>query len=372
MAGIYVHIPFCHAKCAYCDFYSVARHTELAMDYVDAIIAEHHVRGGETGSEPIHTIYIGGGTPSSLPPDALGRLLEHFARVGADEFTVEVNPEDVSPALVSQLVDAGVNRVSMGVQSLCDNELRAVCRRHSAEEAVMACRCLQDGGVKNISLDLIYGLPQQTDASWENSVNGILSLNPQHISAYALSYEPGTRLTAALQAGRISATDDESMQRRYAFLCHALAEAGFRHYEISNFARPDFISRHNSSYWELTPYLGLGCAAHSLDTQGIRRYNPNSLKEYIAASPGSCACIDSESPSERINDYIMMRLRTDSGLSLSAIGSLFGYGAEARVRKRADKLLRRNLLAAAAESSSLRIPERLWLVSDSIIVDLFE
>ena len=280
MAGLYIHIPYCHSKCHYCDFYSGSGLGEQD-NYIHAIEKEYQLRKHEI-IEPYRTIYIGGGTPSSLDSDNLLRLLRFCKTEVADtpeEFTIEVNPENVTPHLIKLLKDNGVNRVSMGIQSLVDDELKAVGRNHTPECALKGAALIADG-FSNFSYDLIFGLPGQTLESLNYSLEKLLELRPPHISIYLLSYEPGTRLYARLVSGKIRETDEATVTRMYSLICESLRYAGYDHYEISNFALPGHESRHNSSYWASVPYLGLGASAHSFDGS-VRRYNPSNLKEYI-------------------------------------------------------------------------------------------
>ncbi|WP_303323166.1 radical SAM family heme chaperone HemW [uncultured Duncaniella sp.] len=262
---LYIHVPFCHSKCAYCDFYSTHR-KEWMEAYTDALINEWRVRS-ETFDEGIDTLYFGGGTPSSLPTALLKRIID---ALGLDtrllrEATIEANPEDVSPEWVRFIVnETPLRRVSMGIQSFDDSELHTVGRRHTAARAIEATEILRAEGIANISCDLIYGLPGQDMKSWKRSLSTLTGLRPEHISAYLLSYEPGTRLFAMLDKGKIEETPDEVVEAMYAHLCEVTAKEGYRHYEISNFALPGKEAIHNSSYWDGSPYIGLGRPIHAI------------------------------------------------------------------------------------------------------------
>lgn len=363
MAGVYVHIPFCHSKCAYCDFYSIADHRRI-NEYTTAVAVEWEARRHELGGQPVNTIYFGGGTPSLLPEDVFAALAGIFPKDNAEEFTIEVNPEDVSAQAAEAWVNAGVNRVSMGVQSLVDSELAVVGRRHSADAALQALDTLRKAGITNISCDLIYGLPGQTLQSWRHSLETLLSTGISHLSAYCLSYEEGTRLYNMRRRGIVAEADDETINQMYAVLCDTARKAGFEHYEISNFALPGMHSRHNSSYWNYTPYLGLGPGAHSLGADGLRRYVPSKLNAYLA-SPHNAAVIDEEDDTDRLNDLLLISLRTARGLDLSKIP------AERRpeLEKAAAEFLANGLLLS--EAGTWRIPEAGWLVSDAVIRALF-
>lgn len=371
MAGLYIHIPFCRSRCAYCDFYSVALRAADPARFVDALIAELEGRV-EDYPRPFETVYIGGGTPSSLPAGELTRLVKRVvAEASRDaEVTVEVNPDDVTLPLVESLAEAGINRVSMGVQSLIDSELAAITRRHDAEGTCRAVETIRRGGINNLSLDLIYGLPGQTPQSWVASIEGVLDMRPEHISAYLLSYEPGTRLTRDLTAGRITQATDTQAEEYYLTLCRALSAAGYEHYEISNFALPGYRSGHNSSYWNpAVPYLGLGPAAHSYDGNTRRRANYASVRKYMdspvgAADPELCETLTDE---QKIDERIMLALRTADGLALDDL--------PADVRK---QMLDRGRVAIASGNLALspggdriHIPEERWLIADTIISELF-
>lgn len=362
MAGIYLHVPFCHAKCAYCDFYSVAR-TERVADFAGSVINEYKCRKGEIADEPVRTLYFGGGTPSILPTETFHRLAGTFFSDRIEEFTIEVNPEDVTTDSAQSWRLSGVNRISIGVQSLSDSELKAINRRHSAETALKAIRTIQQCGIDNISADLIYGLPGQTTESWRNSVQGLLKTGITHLSAYCLSYEPETLLSRRLERGDITETPEETIAEMYTILCSEASANGFEHYEISNFALPGYRSRHNSSYWRNVPYLGLGPGAHSLTAEGMRRYNPSDLKTYILNN-GLTTKTDSESETDRINDHIMIGLRTCEGLDLSDIPD-----ARTEILATAQAWIRTGHLVN--DGSRLIIPESSWLLSDAIIRDLF-
>lgn len=374
MAGLYIHIPFCHSKCAYCDFYSLGSPVEGLMNrYVDALILEWRARIAELGNERVATIYIGGGTPSILPIPLLAKLIDALA-TDIDirqvfEFTIEVNPEDLTPEWLDAVTSLGVNRVSMGVQSFSNDELRAVSRRHNAKRALEALYTLSSAGI-NYSADLIYGLPGQTLASWKRNVDRLLAFNPPHFSAYLLSYEEGTRLYAQLMRGDVEEASEDLALAMYSYLCEASASAGYRHYEISAFALPGNEAKHNSSYWDYTPYIGLGCSAHSFSPAGIRQFNAPNLMEYLRKIENNSLAveIDEETETDRINDYIITSLRTDKGLNLEFLRHKWGSDA----RKHMEDLMSNHLSAGRlnANGSYISIPERYWLTADSILREL--
>lgn len=365
MAGIYIHVPFCSSKCFYCDFYSgPARSEDLKGQFAEAIVSEMRRRANEL-TDPVTTVYIGGGTPSQLSPRELDRIIAALPLADVTEFTIEVNPEDVDAGFATWLATSPVDRVSMGIQSFIPSELDAIGRRHTPGRALEAVRLIRDAGIRNLSLDLMYGLPGQTAESFARSVDMTLDLAPEHISAYALMLEPGTRLSAMIASGKLSEIPQEESDSMYRRLCDTLRRAGYDHYEISNFALPGRRSAHNSAYWNLTPYLGLGPAAHSY-TGGLRRFNAPSVKRYLADSAASLT-VESISESEAIDEYIMIRLRTSDGLDVADFRRRFGDDATARLQRKITAAACR--LTSAAENR-VRIPEDLWLVSDPIIVDL--
>lgn len=315
---------------------------------------------------PVSTLYLGGGTPSQLPAGSLGRILALFDGENPVETTIEVNPEDVTDEFARWLASSPVNRVSMGVQSTDDSLLRLIGRRHDAAGAMRAFERLRRAGIGNISLDLIYGLPGQTQESWRRSVADLLALEPEHLSAYLLSYEPGTRLTVMRDAGRVAEADEATAAEMYRHLCEATARRGMEHYEISNFAYPGHRSRHNSSYWNMTPYIGLGPGAHSF-IGGVRGSNPPSLARYLARGWSAAYYQpEEESDAERYNDLIITALRTADGLDPALTGS----HAESFRRLAAPLIASGQLVVTPA--GRLRIPEAEWLVADRIMLSLID
>lgn len=367
MAGLYIHIPFCHSKCSYCDFYSGLKMNGSGA-YVDALLKELHLRRAEI-TEPLTTVYIGGGTPSILPVAETNRLVDALHRLcdtaGVEEFTIEVNPEDVTAELLSAYRDLGINRISMGVQSFDDTMLSTINRRHSSAQALEAISLLQHGGW-NYSIDLMFGLPGQTLAGWKRDVERLMELRPPHFSAYLLSYEPGTRLYAMLQAGKVTEADESLVTAMQHHITEIAATNGYRHYEISNYAMPGFHSRHNSAYWDMTPYLGIGASAHSFDGK-VRRINPANIRLYLSTlSKGKIAAeAEDETPDERFNDYIITGLRTAAGLSIATLRHHFPDDFIAELHNDARPLIATGHLISADDT--IRIPEAHWLQSDSIM-----
>lgn len=360
MSGLYIHIPFCRSKCIYCDFYSLPIKGGAAS-YVDALLIEFRARRNEVPA-PFRTVYIGGGTPSLLPVDELVRLIDGLGleRGSVVEFTVEANPEDVTPEWCGTVSRAGVTRVSLGVQSFVDTELAAVGRRHSAADALAAVGRLHAAGIDDVSIDLIYGLPGQTMETWRQSLDVAWNTGVTHLSAYTLTYEPGTRLYARRQAGKVVEAPDDLIVDMYAELTAQARAHGFGHYEISNFARPGHEARHNSSYWTGVPYLGIGAAAHSYDGS-VRRWNPRNLPAYMAA-PDASSEVELLDADSAYNDAVMTGLRTARGIELSLLDD--------GERRLVDRYISRGMMEMLP-AERVRITEPDWLVADSIISDLF-
>lgn len=374
MAGVYVHIPFCASRCSYCDFFSTLKLADAGGPYVEAVLAEALLRRDELHGEAVKTLYLGGGTPSQLPLPLLSRLIEGLRGVfdlsGVEELTVEANPDDVTPGWCEALRSLGVNRVSMGVQSFEDHILRLIGRRHTAAQADEAVANLRRAGIDNISIDLIYGLPGQTVESWATSVKRALALRPQHISAYGLSYEEGTRLWHQRERGEIAEVPEEQCLEMYRTLIDELQAAGYEHYEISNFALPGYHSRHNSSYWDDTPYLGLGAAAHSYDG-AVRRYNPSDLTGYInRTQAGELAC-DQERLTwqERYDERVMLGLRTARGVDAARLRQDFGDEAWRHFTHEASKRIKDGHLRLSEDGRYVLTRDGIML-SDSVIRDL--
>ena len=437
---IYVHVPFCRSFCTYCDFYSevaarcrkaedVLKQEKLFEEFSQALCAEAVSRAGEISDE-VNTLYIGGGTPSVLPLSAFRALAGTLGEAKSfEEFTVEVNPEDIiekGHEYVEGLLKLGVNRISMGVQSFDDKILRFMNRRHSSEDAVKAYGILEEAGVRNISIDLIFGLPQLSLDQWKNTLDKALNISsrgtlPQHVSSYQLSVEPGSMLARLVEKGRWSEASEEVCQEQYAELCSVLASAGYNHYEISNFARPGYEARHNSAYWSHTPYVGLGPGAHSfvsghsmasfdsplcpsndslhcpssdshychferpkgVEKSSRRIWNLPNLQIYLDAfrhgdfssvSEGETLTMD-----QLTLEHIMLGLRTSSGLPASYLRTHCTPDALSRALSLGHLVPVPESVASLAPAAShesltslpagchLRIPERHFFISDAII-----
>ena len=385
---IYLHVPFCGSFCTYCDFYSeICRSRQAFNEYADAVIAEIRDRRKElemnmSAQDAVNTLYIGGGTPSVLPLDVLSRIVgavsqtERLSLVTEpvevttqtelfDEFTVEVNPEDIvekGREYVRGLLALGVNRISMGIQSFNDDILRWMNRRHDAGNAVKAFHILRESGVRNISIDLIFGISQLTDETWKDTIEKALELSPEHISAYQLSIEEGSALAKMVADGRYVEASEEQCRRQYDILCRCLGRSGYHHYEISNFAKPGFEAVHNSAYWRRAPYIGLGPGAHSL-TGNVRSWNSQELPHRSPDGSSATYSRTSEtlSPEDIRVERIMLSLRTDKGLKATELYSL----TDSTV---VDALLSEGALER--QGASIRIPESRLFTSDEILREL--
>lgn len=371
VAGIYIHVPFCQGRCIYCDFYSTTEGEGWKSRYVDALLAELRMRRDELPLARVHSIYIGGGTPSQLPARALAAILNEVCRLFPVDFdaevTVEANPDDVTPEWLAALSHTPVNRLSMGVQSFDDALLRLIRRRHTAQQAVCAVEQAARHGISNVSIDLIYGLPTQTMEQWQADVRQALALDVQHLSAYSLSYEEGTPLWRMLEQGRIEEADEELSLCMYEHLIDSTRAAGFTHYEISNFCRPGRHSQHNSAYWHGVPYLGFGPGAHSYDGMRTRRWNLSDLKGYVQAA-GSMPPHQSEvlTDDELYDETVMTRLRTSEGLSLDLLTAAY----RAYCMAQAEPHLRAGRLEQAR--STIRLTRQGIFTSNDIISDLMK
>ena len=304
---IYIHVPFCHRKCTYCAFYSVRSSEFGVRSYVDALLREMEERKGEH-AHPIRTVYLGGGTPSILPISELERIVGGLHRCfdlsQVEEMTLEANPDDLTSEYLLALRRLGFNRLSIGVQSLDDKVLRMLNRRHIAQQAVQAVSDARSAGFENISVDFIYGILDNRDfLNYPDCLEGVT-----HVSAYALTVEPGTALAVQVEQGRVVLPDEEEVVRQYHALHEQLTQAGFVQYEVSNYARPGYESKHNSRYWDRTPYLGLGPAAHSFDGRHRRWNNPDGTFEQ-----------ETLTAADAYNELLMTSLRTVRGLPLAVV-----------------------------------------------------
>lgn len=432
MAGLYIHIPFCESRCIYCGFYSTTS-LKLRDDYVDALRKEMELRpipSALGARESIETIYLGGGTPSQLTGSQLIRLFEAirknylpdgfqdgssngFQNGSSDgfqdessdgfhdelpneqkvlcpkmEITMECNPDDVTEEFCETLQQLPVNRVSMGAQTFSDHRLRFLHRRHNAAEVRTAIERLRRIGIRNISIDLMFGFPNETLTDWQSDIDAAIQLGVEHISAYSLMYEEGTALYRMLEQGKIEEIDEETSRQMYELLISRLTEAGYEHYEISNFARPGKRSRHNSSYWHEIPYIGIGAAAHSYkrrDKNGendetgslsacspleaIRSWNVDDIREYISRInqgelPSESETLDLNT---RYNDLITTALRTSDGINIKKMEQEFGTELAKKMMQEAEKHMARGLMKIT--DGNLSLTHQGLYISDDVMSD---
>lgn len=377
MSGIYIHIPFCKSRCVYCGFYSTTS-LDLRHSYVDAICRELELRSDYL-SEPVSTVYFGGGTPSVLSVDDLDRIFNAVYKYnkvygnsdGVAEFTIECNPDDITDEFCSFLSSSPVNRISMGVQSFSDGLLKFARRRHGSSQPILAVERLRHIGIPNISIDLMFGFPNESLEVWRNDIDKALSLGVEHISAYSLMFEEGTCLYGMLQRGEVKECDEETSLAMFNMLIDRLEAAGYEHYEISNFAKPGFRSQHNSSYWHGVPYLGLGASAHSFNGS-TRQWNIGDIRKYIDSI--SCGNIPAEievlTKDNSYDDMIMTGLRTVEGVSLDEVERRFGKDYLDFLEREALRYVKAKLLKYSVDHRSLSLTRKGLFVSDSVMCDL--
>lgn len=371
MASIYIHIPFCKTRCSYCDFYTGTN--EIQMDaLVDALCAEVRIRKDEI-PESMKSIYFGGGTPSRLHRGHFDKIFDvlqqYFAIEPTAEITVEANPDDLSESYVEMLSRLPVNRLSIGIQSFNDRELKFLSRRHSAQEAIDAVKRCQQHGFENISIDLMYGLPEQTEEIWQYNLAQAIVLDVPHISSYHLIYEEKTRMYRLLQAGKIKPVGEEASTTLFAMLIDGLTSHGYVHYEISAFGKEGYFSRHNSAYWKNEKYLGLGPAAHSFDGDS-RSLNIPSLIRYIKGVESGILNreIEQLTLKEKYNEAVLTGLRTMWGIDLAAITIRFGEEFYHYCLQNAQKYIEKKLLKT--EGDRLKLTRDGIFISDGIMSDL--
>lgn len=369
MAGIYFHIPFCKRFCAYCDFYKSAR-LELLPPLIEAMHRELDERLAELDGEPLRTLYFGGGTPSLCPPEALQRLIDRVVErrpdASFDEVTVEANPDDLTPEYLARLSDTRVDRLSIGIQSFDDDCLRMMNRRHTARQAAEALREARRQGFRNLTADLIFGIPGFGSESLLRSLAQLLEAGVEHVSAYLLTIEPDTAFGRRASRGELRAVDEEQSEREFLLVHDTLTRAGYEHYEVSNYALPGFRARHNSAYWSGVPYLGIGPAAHSFDGQ-TRRWNPSSVTDYLAGGKGGGERLTER---DRYNEYVMTALRTAEGINLDRLAARFGPQRRENALRTAERFVEAGELVIRGKN--VAVPPERFLVSDAVIEAFFE
>ncbi len=368
MAGIYLHIPFCKKACHYCDFhFSTALGGRPAL--LDALKQEIVLRKEYLGPQEIHTIYFGGGTPSLLEAaeitELIDRISQHFP-VNADaEITLEANPDDLTAHQLNELAATPVNRLSIGIQSFFEEDLRWMNRAHGASDAIQALQLAHDAGFQNITADLIYGYPLLSDEKWKHNIDTLLDFGIPHISAYAMTVEPATALAAFIRKGKQTPMNEAQSADQFLYLCERLETAGFEHYEVSNFARPGWRSRHNSSYWSGASYLGIGPSAHSFNGTS-RQWNVANNARYTRAIENGTPALETEvlTDNEKLNEYLLISLRTTEGTNLNHIETVFGLSIRQQVESSLMEFLPQQWVMA--ENAVYRLSRQGMLFADRI------
>jgi oxygen-independent coproporphyrinogen-3 oxidase len=373
MAGIYLHIPFCKKACHYCDF-----HFSTSPQYKDqmlqALSQEIDLRKNYLAGETIETIYFGGGTPSLLSADEIqiliGAITDLYEVSPQAEITLEANPDDLNPQKVREFRQTLINRFSIGIQSFFEEDLKWMNRAHTAREAQGSIKRVQDAGFENITADLIYGFPLLSKPKWEHNIQQLIELDIPHISSYSMTVEPATALSSFIKKGEQKPMDEGQSTTQFLILMEQLTEAGFEHYEISNFAKPGLYSKHNSNYWEGVSYLGIGPSAHSFNGES-RQWNVSNNSKYIdqiqlKKIPAEMEVLSTEN---RINEYIMTSLRTSKGMSLQKITEHFGSDYSKEVRNGLDPFADKNWINLNDQIVTLTTDGKLF--ADHISSELF-
>ena len=372
VAGIYLHVPFCNQACHYCDFHFSTNRSDQSF-LVSAIIRELYLQKEYLDGENIDTIYFGGGTPSVLTGQELHNIMEciwkNFPGAPA-EITLEANPGDLTPAKLEELKSAGINRLSVGIQSFHDPVLKYLNRDHNTLSAIASVQNARSAGISNISIDLIYSIPVQSDSEWRDNVRQAIALNPEHLSAYSLTIEPKTVFGNWASKNKLTPVDDDTSARQLEILIDELEGAGYEHYEVSNFSKPGFHSLHNSSYWKGAKYLGVGPSAHSYNTIS-RQFNVSNNAAYIKALAKDEIPFDLEvlTREDKINDYLLTTLRTSWGCDLHLLGVSHGYDVGKEHNAYIADLISHQL--ASLENGCLTLTRKGRLMADKIASDLF-
>jgi oxygen-independent coproporphyrinogen-3 oxidase len=368
LAGIYIHIPFCKQACSYCNFHfttSLRRKNEL----VAALLSEMELRKDYLKGEPVETIYFGGGTPSLLPTRDHEALIEKalstFKISPNTEITLETNPDDISEEKLMDWKEAGINRLSIGIQSFFEEDLKWMNRAHNAEQAMDSLRAAVKH-FNNITVDLIYGTPLLTNEKWKKNIDKVIVEGVVHLSCYALTVELKTPLYKLIKEQKTADIDPDKQSEQFLLLMQWMEEAGYEHYEISNFAKPGFISRHNSSYWQGKKYLGIGPSAHSFDGAS-RQWNISNNNIYIDSIEKGIIPYEKEilTPIQKLNEYIMTSLRTMEGLDLDQVEDTIGH----QLRTVSRKFIERGLMGE--EKGHLKLTKEGKLLADGIASELF-
>jgi len=372
MAGIYIHIPFCKQKCNYCDFYKTTQVLQKPQ-FINALLNELEQRKSWLSNEEVKTIYFGGGTPSLLTINEIIRIIDtiysNFNVVKTPEITLECNPDDLTKKQIENIRHTPVNRLSIGIQSFQNNQLKFMNRRHNATQAVDCVKMAQDAGFNNISTDLIYGLPNLSLKNWELELEQMGKLNVQHLSAYHLTIESGTVFHTMKNKGLIKTINEDESIQQFELLIQWARQNGFEHYEISNFAHSGYYSQHNTSYWQQETYLGAGPSAHSYN-QKTRLWNVSDLAKYISGIHNNEVYYESENLSEndKYNEFLMTWLRTCWGVDIKKIGHLFGLGRQLNLKKAIQPYI--NDGNVYKKENRFILSDKGIFISDTILADL--
>lgn len=373
MNGIYIHVPFCISKCAYCNFFSLASESKM-NDYVETLKKEIIFRKDYLGGETVKTIYFGGGTPSLLPTKSIEEIInlirKNFNIDDNPEITLEANPDTINKEKMSLLKQMGVNRISVGIQSFFDDDLQYLGRRHDSRHALQVMEDLKNVNFDKITLDLIYGIPTLTEEKWNKNLDTFFSTGISHLSAYALTVEPKTILGHKIKNGDLQDINEDNTIRHYEILIEKTKEQGFEHYEFSNFAKENCRSQHNSIYWTDEKYLGLGPSAHSYDKTS-RQWNVSNLTEYIKLAGNSDNCFEKEilSKEDKYNEYVMTSLRTSWGCDINKIESDYGISYKNHFLKNIKKYLDSQVMQE--NNTSFILTDEGMLFADGIASNLF-
>ncbi|MEN4761868.1 radical SAM family heme chaperone HemW [Chryseobacterium sp. C39-AII1] len=371
---IYIHIPFCKQKCSYCNF-----HFSTSLNFKDEMLAamkkEIFLRKDELQNINLQSLYFGGGTPSILSSDEINSLvdevLKYFSFNNDIEITLEANPDDLDKNFLKGLSNSPINRLSIGTQSFFEEDLKLMNRAHTASEAEGSIKRAQDFGFENLSIDLIYGSPTSNLEIWKENLNKTIELEVPHISSYALTVEPKTALENWISKGKIISPKEEEQNKEFYYLSDFLKDNGFQHYEVSNFAKPDFYSRHNSAYWKYNEYLGIGPSAHSYNGFDVRSWNVANNQQYIKKLNSNLLAKEEEllSQEDQFNEMIMIGLRTIWGVDLQNLNNKFSEKILDHFRREIKAKFEEGILII--EKDHLKIPEKHWFMADGIASDLF-
>ncbi|MEE6129269.1 radical SAM family heme chaperone HemW [Chryseobacterium arthrosphaerae] len=371
---IYIHIPFCKQKCSYCNF-----HFSTSLNFKDEMLramkTEIMLRKNELQNKSLKSLYFGGGTPSILSVDEINSLidevLKYFSFEKDIEITLEANPDDLDKNFLKQLAGTPVNRLSIGTQSFFEEDLKLMNRAHTASEAESSIKRAQDFGFENLSIDLIYGSPTSNLEIWKENLNKTIALEVPHISSYALTVEPKTALENWISKGKVKSPKEEEQNREFYYLSDFLKDNGFEHYEVSNFAKPGFYSRHNSAYWKYQEYLGIGPSAHSYNGFDVRSWNVANNQQYNKKLNDKQLAKEEEilSPEDQFNEMIMIGLRTTWGVDLESLKSKFSDRMQEHLQAEIKSKIEEGILII--ENNHLKIPEKHWFMADGIASDLF-